>query len=386
MPKKNRFWLLINPRYLLNKAPLFFAVLLLLNGIGSILVAILPFLKEAIHSQHVDAISALVSDELAWKVNSAVLLIIGYFLILIGRGIYKRQRLFWSLAVIMLSILLLNNVFIHERSSLLNVLYAVELIGLLIFYKQFDKQRKKIAISYAQFVVILSFVLALAYGIIGSFLIRDQFNGIHNWSDAIYFTVVTYSTVGYGDITPKTTDAQYFVISMIFFGLGAFAAVLTMVVGIVVERIKTVLQTFNKGRKHVKDHIIICGYTPFSTILIDQLSRQNKAFLLIDTQDNIGAEHEDLSHFLIQGEATNQNILNKANLAQATSIILAYNNDADNILALLTVKDIIEQKLKKPHILIKINQESNIDKAKFCGADEVISPLLMAADKVMGLL
>ncbi len=76
-----------------------------------------------------------------------------------------------------------------------------------------------------------------------------NFKAIKDWPDALYFTVVTYSTVGYGDITPLTEEARLFVVSMIFIGLGAFAGILTFIVGSLVNRIQNLLNVFNKGKK-----------------------------------------------------------------------------------------------------------------------------------------
>ena len=126
--------------------------------------------------------------------------------------------------------------------------YFIEIIGLIISWSVFDKRAKGLRLTYAQLIVIISFVLILMCGVIGSYILKDQFSGINDWTDAIYFTIVTYSTVGYGDIVPHSESAKLFVMSMIFVGLGTFAAMLTFIVGAFVNRIQNILQTFNKGK------------------------------------------------------------------------------------------------------------------------------------------
>ena len=55
---------------------------------------------------------------------------------------------------------------------------------------------------------IISIIIALGYGIVGSYFLRDQFNNLKTLADAVYFTMVTYSTVGYGDIKPMKKGSK----------------------------------------------------------------------------------------------------------------------------------------------------------------------------------
>ncbi|WP_325100629.1 ion channel [Francisella tularensis] len=52
----------------------------------------------------------------------------------------------------------------------------------------------------------------MSYSVLGLYYLRDEFDGIKNISDAVYFTIVTFSTVGYGDIHPITEEAKLFTI------------------------------------------------------------------------------------------------------------------------------------------------------------------------------
>ncbi|WP_119344723.1 NAD-binding protein [Facilibium subflavum] len=360
----------------------FFAWWLFINGILSILVATLPFIDEALHT-HLPLISQSMIGQLSLRVNTALSFIFGYTLLLVGRGIYKQLRVSWILALIMLGILFCNNLFIYAKINVINLLYLIEIIGLLLSWKIFSQKSKNLRITYSQFIIILSFIIALAYGVIGSYLLKDEFVGIDNWTDAIYFTVVTYSTIGYGNIHPVTEEAKIFVTTMVFFGLGSFAAMLTFIVSAIINRIQAVFQSFKKGKKYMKDHMVICGFNAFTKLIIQQLKSQSTPYILID-QSNEDTSHHQTTSDTLKGYAYDAEILNKANIHHAKNVIIAYDSDADNILSLLSIADTLESSTaNKPDIVIRIEQKENIHKAEKLGAREIISPLATAAEQLI---
>ena len=380
--------------------PLILSILLFFNGIIALIIAILPYLKSAIshtdlsiyaeqmlHNRiinHLGDHSSPLINGVTLKVNTALFFIFGYILLLIGRGVYKRLRFFWLCALIALVILFCNSFFLYTRTIFFTWFYAFEIAVFLISWKIFNRRLSGIRFSYAQFVVVLSFILALLYGVIGSYLLRDEFQGLKTWTDAVYFTIVTYSTVGYGDITPVTESARLFVSSMIFIGLGAFAGILTFIVSALVQRIQNILNVFHKGKKHMNNHIIICGYNDLSELLIQDLQKAGLPFLIIDDLDQDDPKQADLKNLMLSGQASDPALLEKAHIFAAKSIIIAYNRDADNILTLMTVQDVLGEKNRvKLTTVIRINNENNIEKAKKLGADEIISPLVMAASAML---
>ena len=94
---------------------------------------------------------------------------------------------------------------------------------------------------------------ALAYGIVGSYLLRDQFEGIDGWTDATYFALIAYSTLGYdydvAEMYPVGSDARWFVVSMFLIGVTLFITALSVTLGPIVEGRM-------KGRKLGADQVI----------------------------------------------------------------------------------------------------------------------------------
>ncbi|MCF6776592.1 NAD-binding protein [Thiotrichales bacterium 19X7-9] len=375
--------LIKNDKIKLRYIPLFFSFLLVINGLMSILLGTYPYFRDVLSLPHAEFIAQFITMSTPLKFNVAVLIVFGYLLLLTGRGIYRRLRFFWALALLMLFILLSNSFMIHGFSNLLTWFYLIEMLALVACYQIFDQQTKLFTLSYSQFIVIVSFVLALLYGVIGSYMLKDEFNDLKSLTDALYFTIETFSTVGYGDITPVTQNAKLFVVSMIFVGLGAFATILTYVIGALSDRIQDLFKTLNKGKKYMKNHVIICGYNTLTQIIINQCQKNETPFLIVEdnTHDPL---LQELDQFVVKGNASNEVILEKANIDKARSVILAYEKDADNILALLTVAELSKEKnINDVKVITRINQKSNIRKAKNLGAQFIISPLVMAASEMM---
>ena len=76
--------------------------------------------------------------------------------------------------------------------------------------------------------------------------------------------------------------------------------------------------------------------------------------------------------------------MENASASEANTIIIAYEKDAENILALLSIRELLDANADTTtHIIVRINQKENINKAKAHGANQVISPLVMAADEII---
>jgi len=161
-------------------------------------------------------------------------LVFGPIGLIIGIGLYKHLRIAWIWSVIFLIIIIIINLFSWKVSHFLY--YSMfALISLLLSYKLFNKGEMK----YTQLYVLFSIIFSLAYGVIGTYLLRDGFDNVSNWIDALYYTIVTYSTVGYGDITPISSIAKLYSCTMILIGLSSFATVIsTYIVPAIGSKIK----------------------------------------------------------------------------------------------------------------------------------------------------
>lgn len=308
----------------------------------------------------------------AQQVSGLLSVFLGILLIILGKGIYERGRRAWAITIAVLVILMVNNLY-RGTTPQTAVLSLLLIGGLVVFRRRFDV-RSETKLEYAQVIAWASVLFALAYGIAGSYVLRDQFGGLETWADSIYFTFVTYSTLGYGDILPKTENARMFVVSMIPIGLASFMTALTALIGPMIEqRLKGVLRIMKRFQK--TEHVIICGYSHVSESAVDELRERNIPYAIIDDRQDIVMHVRTKGHDIFLGDATQKETLDQTNLKGATALIAAYDADSVNILIAITAKEFRDVTTGcKARIIVRVEDEESIAKARQVGADEVISP------------
>jgi voltage-gated potassium channel len=308
------------------------------------------------------------------KLSGALSILLGILLVTLGKGLYERYRTAWQWAIVVLGLLLVNN--LYRGTTWQTSLISLVLIGLLgVFRREFVRERRRRKLEYAEIIAAVSVLFALAYGIVGSYLMRREFNAIEGWTDAVYFTIVTYSTLGYGDILPQTPNAKVFVITMVVIGLSSFVTALTVLLGPLIEnRMKGVFAIMTRLQKTI-DHVVICGYNHVTESVIDELREHDTAFVLIDDREGIILHLKDKGYDTLLGDPTERATLEQVNLSRAIAVIAATESDSTNIHITLTAKTLRESSESHTfQIVARVEDEENMEKVRNIGADHVISP------------
>lgn len=225
---------------------------------------------------------------------------------------------------------------------------------------------------------IILFFIILIFGTIGY-----KYFGGTNWSflDAAYMTVITISTVGYGEThdLENNTAARIFTMLFLLFGMGVLLYSLGIVTTFFIEAnpFDTLGRYFMKKKiEKAKHHTIVCGISKTGVHILKELISTNRSFVIIEenqevidkfVNDSICKNSEIL---YICGDATDDNILENAGIKKASSICLALPNDKDNLFITITAKQINS----KIRIVAKSTEEKNRSKMKKAGADSIISP------------
>ena len=202
-----------------------------------------------------------------------------------------------------------------------------------------------------------------------------------SFSEAIYMTVITISTVGFGEVHPLTNAGRIFTIGLIAGGVGAAALFITAFAQYVMEgRLRSVM-----GRRQMKtriaklkDHFILCGYGRVGEDIARTFSEEGVPFVVIDSRpDNIAmAQAEGYLHLL--GDATSDRILTEAGIERARGLVAAVGDDADNTFITLSARGI------RPDLFIEARASSaEVEtKLKRAGADRVVSPNSIGARRM----
>lgn len=206
-----------------------------------------------------------------------------------------------------------------------------------------------------------------------------------SWLDAVYFFVITVSTVGYGEQSVLDTDEKLLTIAIILVGVVAVGYTVGLIVQSMVEgQINQALgvRRMEKEIDQLSGHAIVCGYGRIGKTIAAELARRKKKFVIVDQSDEIiEAARED--HLLvIHGDATDEEVLVHAGIARATTLVVALKNDADNVFLTLTARN-LQPTLR---IIARGEQSATEKKLRQAGADQVVLPAVIGGRRMAALV
>ena len=261
---------------------------------------------------------------------------IGGLLILVGIGLLWRSRLAWVIALLLaLATVSLELSPLSTASRPLEVFSGVLLLLLIVSRGSFTRASLATATLFA----LVGVLVTLGYGVIGSYVLGNGFTpNISNFIDAVYFTVITMATVGYGDITPRTADARLFTISLVVLGLAVFATSLPAIVAPLIDnRMMKLLQPRRRKMKRAS-HVIVVGDGPLAQDAARALTArglQTTAVLSVKP-DTEADQPEDF----IVGDGSDTETLRRIQIAEARAVLALSEDDSYNAFVVLAAKEL----------------------------------------------
>ncbi len=223
--------------------------------------------------------------------------------------------------------------------------------------------------------VLLSVVL-IGFGCVG-------YMWIEGWEflDALYMTIITLATVGYGEVNEIGTTGRLFTVVLILMGVSLFVYVTGNIIQFLVEgRIRMVLGRHKLDTQigKLKDHFIICGYGRIGRVLTRYLVQRYIDVVIIERNPDRSPRMEEDGVLYLVGEATSETVLEKAGIHRARGLITAVATDADNVFLVLIAK----QMNPKIFIVSRAGQSSAKKTLMAAGANKVISPYDIGARRM----
>ncbi len=199
--------------------------------------------------------------------------------------------------------------------------------------------------------------------------------------DALYMTVITIATVGYGEVRPLSDTGRIFTMILIILGVGASTVAISNAVSVLLgpllwasvqeKRMKERLAT-------LQGHYIVCGYGRMGRQVARDLQARGEAFVIIDDSD----AHNEwlLAHQIphINGDATRDETLLAAGVERAKGLVAALSNDADNVMTVLSAREL------NPRLFIvaRIVHAESESKLRRAGANRVINPYQIGGHRI----
>ena len=223
---------------------------------------------------------------------------------------------------------------------------------------------------------VASSLLLLIYAVFGSFYLGQQFSPrIDDLSTALYYSMVTMSTVGYGDITPQTVRARLFTVSLILFGVAVFATSISAIIGPMVSGSLQRIMIQKRTRMKRSNHYIIVGATALAFNTYREFKRRKQQVTLILSQAQPETDDLDPEDVII-GDANSLEILRRADADQAQAVLAMRADDSENAFIVLAVKEL----KGKAKTVAAINDSKHVERMKLVQPDIVIAPQVLGGE------
>lgn len=216
---------------------------------------------------------------------------------------------------------------------------------------------------------LLALAALVALGVAGYMLIEG-------WSflDAVYMTILTFTTVGYEEVRPLSQTGRVFNMLIMVGGVGVMLYILTSVVHMVVAQ--QALRHLVRRRRmrtrisRLSGHFIVCGFGRVGKAVALTLEEQSVPLVVIDKDPEVLTEAEQNGLLYLHGDPTRDEDLLTARVGEALGLVAATGNDSDNVYISLTARG-LNPSLR---IIARASRADAEDKLRRAGADEVISP------------
>jgi len=227
--------------------------------------------------------------------------------------------------------------------------------------------------------IIFYFLSLVAIGSIGFYILGEN---KWTWIDSIYMTIITLSTVGFGEVQPLNQTGKIWAILVIIFGVTG--------IGILFRNFRDEFIQFEKFRRvkmmknisKLKDHYIICGYGRMGEVIANELLQKNLNFIIIEKDNKKAEKIRTRGFYCVEGDATSEETLKLARVDKASGVAVVLDTDQDNLFVTMSMKT------KNPDLFIlsRCALEDNQAKLIRAGANKVINPYIAGGHRMAEML
>lgn len=221
-------------------------------------------------------------------------------------------------------------------------------------------------------------VFLAVFGVI--FVGTVVFHVLEGWSilDSLYVTAQTVTTVGFGDLTPRTPYGRAFAAVFMMASVGVVLYALTSTVQAIVH--SELFATYGHSRKmrQMRDHFIICGAGRVGSHLIRSLRAANGNFLVVENDSAKVDALMNLGITVLPRDATLEETMREAGVEYARGLASCLPDDADNVYVVLTARDLNP----KLHIVARAAEEQAESKLLRAGANRVVAPTIIGGHRM----
>lgn len=248
-----------------------------------------------------------------------------------------------------------------------------------------DRRREQIfdTLARARWPIVVLILLCTS-GTLGLMIIEDA-----HPLDALYMTVITIATVGYGEVVPLSTPGKVFAMGLIFSGAVTYAYAISVLITLIFNnKLIQHIREYHQERyvKQLSDHFILVGFTRTGREIARSMLSKEVPFVVIEDDELQVRRAQDFGcPLVLHLDRFAPDSLRRANIAQARGVMVALESDEENISVTASVR-VIEEELGRDLMSISISKTlSAVDKLRAVGADYVVFQESLIGKKIAAL-
>lgn len=223
----------------------------------------------------------------------------------------------------------------------------------------------------------LAFVMLVSALTLYYFEINEADSKIHSFFDALYWALVTISTVGFGDITPVTPEGKVITMALIIAGLGVISFFTSIIVSAFTDKMAEIREhrVLSELERH-SNISLVCGFGRIGRIVCDKMIEDGVPFVVVEADDEAAGKARSAGFLVVEGDARDVHVLEKLGLGERVKRLLClFEDDSSNVFVTLLARNLN----REVEIIARVNKPENQRKLQMAGANHTVHPYAMVA-------
>lgn len=240
--------------------------------------------------------------------------------------------------------------------------------------------RRKLSPLRLVFLALTLFVVVITLGTLTYVVVEDA-----SWLDALYLTVIAVTTAGFSETIPLDTSGRLVTMAIVLLGVGSLTfATVTGIDFLVEGHLRDMLgrRRLDRQLERAINHTIVCGFGRVGRSVAEALADEGEDVVVVDPAPDRISMAIEASVPCVEGDASHEEVLRRAGIADARGVVACTADDAENILIVLTAKGLRPELF----VVVRVKDEESAEKAKRAGADRVIAPTAIGGRRIAALI